>query len=149
MATPAQEMLAAVRMGSATSVAAHLERDPQLADLADRGPGRFSVLHIAAYRGHLAVVEVLLAAGASVNRWSHEGTTPLFEAALGGHLEVARVLIAAGAETRVSDNGGHTLYSAARVGGNRELMELLKQYPLACGAMTQARGYINGRRRVT
>lgn len=149
MATPAQEMLAAVRAGDATTVAELLDRDAQLANVADRRPGRFSVLHIAAFKGHLAVVELLLSAGASANRWSHEGTTPLFEAALGGHLEVARVLIAAGAETRVSDNGGHTLYSAAKVGGNREFMELLLKYPLACPALTHARGYLHGRPRVT
>src|SRR5262245_49918585 len=102
-------MLAAVLTGDATTVGALLDADPQLANLADRGPGRFSVLHLAAGRGHLEVLELLLAAGATVNRWSHEGSTPLHEAALGGHLEVARVLLAAGAETRATDNGGHSV----------------------------------------
>jgi ankyrin repeat protein len=148
MATPAQEMLAAVRAGDAESVAELLDAHPQLANLADRGPGRYSVLHIAAYRGHLAVVELLLAAGATINRWSHNGETPLFVAAMGGQLEVARVLLAAGAWTRVSDNGGHNLWSAAKAGGNAELVELVKQYPLA-GASAEARGYVRGRKRVT
>jgi ankyrin repeat protein len=147
MATPAQEMLVAVRAGDAVSVAALLDTHPQLANLADRGPGRYSVLHIAAYRGHLAVVEVLLAAGATVNRWSHKGETPLFVAAMGGQLEVARVLLAAGAWTRVSDNGGHNLWSAAKVGCNAELLKLVEQYPL--GSNCEARGYVRGRKRVT
>lgn len=147
MATPAQEMLAVVQAGDAEAVASLLDAHPQLANLADRGPGHFSVLHIAAYRGHLAVVELLLAAGATVNRWSHNGETPLFVAAMGGQLEVARVLLAAGTWTRVSDNGGHNLWSAAKVGSNTEFVELVKQYPL--GGNCEARGYVRGRKRVT
>ena len=148
MATPAQEMLAAVLAGDAATVAALLDADPQLANLAERGPDRFSVLHLAARRGYLDVVELLLAAGANASRFSHDGSTPLHEAALGGHLEVARTLIRAGAETRATDNGGHSVFCAAKVGGNRELMELLKQYPLADGT-AYARGYLYGRPRVT
>ncbi|AMV27426.1 Ankyrin repeats (3 copies) [Gemmata sp. SH-PL17] len=148
MATPARQMLEAVLAGDAATVADLLDVDPQLADLADRAPGRFSVLHLAARRGYLPVVELLLAAGAAVNRWSHDGSTPLHEAALGGHLEVARVLLAAGANTRATDNGGHSVLCAALVSGNPTLIEMLR----ACdqpGGSVYARGYFRGRPRVT
>ena len=118
MATPAQQMLDAVLAGDAATVAELLDADPQLADYADRRPGRFSVLHLAAGRGDLAVVELLLVAGAAVNRWSHDGITPLMEAAFGGHLEVAKTLLASGANTLATDNGGHSVLCAAKVGGN-------------------------------
>jgi ankyrin repeat protein len=149
VATPARQMLAAVSSGDAAAAAELLDADPQLAELADRGPERFSVLHIAAGRGHLGVVELLLAAGATVSRYSHDGSTPLHEAALGGHLEVARALLAAGAETRATDNGGHAVLCAAKVGGNQALVNLLAACPLPSGSEIHARGYLRGRRRVT
>jgi hypothetical protein len=111
-------MLAAVLAGDADAVAALLDADPQLANLADRAPGRLSVLHHAAGAGNLEVVELLLAAGASPSKRSHDGSTPLHEAALGGHLEVARALLAAGAETRATTNSGYSVLDAARAGGS-------------------------------
>jgi ankyrin repeat protein len=141
-------MLVAVLAGDASTVAELLDADPQLANLADRGPDRFSVLHLAARRGYLAVVELLLTAGAAVNRWDHDGTTPLHQAALGGHLEVARALLAAGANTLATTNGGHSVVCSAKVGGNPVLLDLLRSYPQP-GGNVYARGYLRGRRRVT
>jgi ankyrin repeat protein len=141
-------MLDAVLAGDATTVGELLDADPQLANVADRGPDRSSVLHLAARRGYLAVVELLLAAGAAVSRWDHEGCTPLHEAAVGGHLEVARVLLAAGANTMATTNGGHSVLCAALVGGNPALIELLRTCDLPGGSV-YARGYYRGRRRVT
>jgi ankyrin repeat protein len=126
MATPAQQMLAAVLAGDVDQVAALLDADPQLANLADRAPGRLSVLHHAAGIGNLDVVELLLAAGASANKRSHDGSTPLYEAALRGHLDVARALLAAGAETRATTNSGYSAWDAANVGGNPAVVELLR-----------------------
>jgi len=148
VATPAQQMLAAVLAGDVSTVAELLDADPQLANLADRGPDRSSVLHLAARRGYLAVVELLLAAGAAVSRWDHDGSTPLHEAALGGHLEVAQTLLAAGANTLATTNGGHSVVCAAKAGGNPALLKLLLSYtsPLFYG---HPRGYLHGRRRVT
>jgi ankyrin repeat protein len=129
MATPAQEMLAAVLAGDAEAVAALLDADPQLADLADRAPGRLSVLHHAARRGDLSIVELLLAAGASPDKRSHDGSTPLHEAALGGHLGVARALVAAGSDTCATTNAGFSVLDAARVGGHLSVVELLASLP--------------------
>jgi ankyrin repeat protein len=122
-------MLAAVLGGDTVAVAALLTVDPQLADLVDRSPGRWSVLHYAAGRGDVAVVELLLAAGASPGKRSHDGSTPLHEAALCGHLEVAQVLLAAGAETRATTNSGYSALDAARVGGNAAVVGLLMGTP--------------------
>lgn len=44
-------------------------------------------LHIAAFLGHTAVVELLLRSGAAVNARAHNGDTPLHEAAAGGIMD--------------------------------------------------------------
>jgi ankyrin repeat protein len=129
MATPAQQMLAAVLAGDADTVASLLDADPGLANLVDRTPSRYSVLHYAASRGDLAVVELLLVAGANVDKRTHDGSIPLHEAALGGHLDVARALVAAGAETRATTNSGYSVLDAARVKGIPGLIELLMSLP--------------------
>ena len=51
----------------------------------------------AAAKGHEAVVKVLIAAGADVNKMSKSGATPLGEAARNGHEAVVKMLKAAGA----------------------------------------------------
>lgn len=111
--TPAGQMRVAVLAGDAVAVAALLDADPQLCDLADRSPDRLRVLHHAAERGDVAVVELLLAAGAGVDNRSHDGSTPLHMAAAGGHLGVVRLLVAAGADIAARTNGGYGPWTAA------------------------------------
>jgi ankyrin repeat protein len=129
MATAAQRMLTAVLAGDVDGVAELLDGDPQLADLADPAPGRLSVLHHAARRGDVLLVGLLLAAGASPNKRTHDGSSPLYLAALGGSLEVVRALLAAGADTRTTTNQGYSALAAARVGGNPAVVELLSSLP--------------------
>lgn len=58
----------------------------------------WAALHFAALKGHVAIVETLLAAGADKDRQTLEGLTPLHIAAINGHVEVVRVLLRAGAD---------------------------------------------------
>src|SRR5687767_6697408 len=126
MATPAQQMVVAVLAGDAEHTATLLDADPQLCNLADRSPDRLSVLHHAAGRGHLAVVELLLAAGATPDKRAHDGSTPLHEAAARGHLEIARLLIAAGADPNARTNSGYGPWSAADYRGHRAVADYLR-----------------------
>jgi ankyrin repeat protein len=126
MPTTAQEMLSAVLAGDEHAVGALLDADPQLCNLTDRSPERLSVLHHAAGRGQLAIVELLLAAGATVDRRSHDGSTPLHAAAAGGHLEVVRTLLTAGADPAALTNSGRSPWSAANHRGHRAVADTLR-----------------------
>ena len=89
--------------------------DPNVEDERD---GR-RALHWAAERGRLAMVQVLLAAGADVNAKNHEGKTALHYAGKGGHVDVTKALLARGgwlhADVHARDEDGHTaLWFATR-----------------------------------
>lgn len=76
-----------------------------------------TTLHIAAIQGRLAVVEVLLAAGAAVDRLDGDGETSLLLAASQGHEAIVRRLLDAGADTTKACPKGRTaLIHAANLG---------------------------------
>ena len=54
-------------------------------------------LHLAAYIGKTAAIQLLLSSGASVHAQNCDGQTPLFEAAAAGHREAAELLLQSGA----------------------------------------------------
>jgi ankyrin repeat protein len=66
-------------------------------------------LYIAAQNGHAAVVSVLIAAGADVNKARASGGTPLYIAAQRGHAGVVDLLIAAGANVNATRKNGTAL----------------------------------------
>ena len=63
-------------------------------------------LHCAAFYGHVAVAEMLIAAGAEVNLANNYGMTPLRWAARNGHLEVVQLLLRHGADKELKGNKG-------------------------------------------
>ena len=89
-----------------------------------KSPGNATALSEAAYKGHVAVVELLVAANAQVNLVDNGNCTAL-NAAAGGeggaspqlYLDVVRVLLNAGAQVDLAGYEGTTpLYWAARHG---------------------------------
>lgn len=85
-----------------------------------------SLLILAAYHGHPAVVQQLLQAGADPDALNDRGQTALGAAAFRGHLDVARQLLDGGAGV---DNppGGRTAFMMAAMFNRVELMQLLKE----------------------
>ena len=66
----------------------------------------YTPLTWAACSGHVAVAEMLIAAGAEVNLANNYGMTPLHWAARNGHLEVVQLLLRNGADKELKDNNG-------------------------------------------
>lgn len=76
-------------------------------------------LHLAAFFGHRAAAERLIAAGADLNAVSRNAlrNTPLHAAVAGGHVDVSLMLIEAAADVNVADAGGHTPFHIAAEAG--------------------------------
>jgi ankyrin repeat protein len=80
-----------------------------------------SLLMLAAYSGHPAIVRDLLARGADAGQENDRGQTPLAGAVFKGHLDVVRVLAEAGADP---DAGTPSARAAAEMFGRTELLDL-------------------------
>jgi ankyrin repeat protein len=91
-------VLAAARDGDVDAMAALLGKHPEKLHLR-AGPYDWPLLHEAARRGRLAVVDLLLGRGLDVNaREAGDNTCAMHWAAAGGHLEVVRRLADAGGD---------------------------------------------------
>ena len=90
----------------------------------------FQPLGLAAFFGHNAAVDLLLAKGAEVNSPSRNAmrVTPLHSAAAAGRLEIARSLLEHGADTNAREAGDFTALHAAAQNGQVEMVELLLSY---------------------
>jgi hypothetical protein len=82
-------------------------------------------VHAAAFGGHGAEVERLLAAGTDVDARDPAGRTPLHFAAEQGHLEVVQLLLAGGANVNAGDDRRQTPLHRAAQSGHRAIVEAL------------------------
>jgi ankyrin repeat protein len=90
----------------------------------------FSPLGLAAYFGHLEACQMLLAAGADINRLATGpiSAAPLHSALANGFIQVARMLVSAGADTNLAAAGGwRALHYAADL-GDADLAMFLVQH---------------------
>ncbi|KAF0683758.1 Aste57867_24204 [Aphanomyces stellatus] len=82
-------------------------------------------LYKASEKGDLAVVEFLVASGASMNQTKNFGSTPLHYASPYGHLAVVQFLVASGANiNQANHNRGTPLHSASE-NGHLAVVQLL------------------------
>jgi hypothetical protein len=93
-------------------------------------PHHYTPLCYAAYRGHDAAVNYLLARGAPVDGAAENGVTyvntPLMMAAIEGHMSTAVQLLRAGADASIRVHGGHTAAELAAKYRHMELARLLR-----------------------
>lgn len=109
MADPIKDFIRAAKSGDADRLRVLLENDPNL--LRARDTDGSTGLHCATWKGHQAVVRLLLNAGAEVNIHSnneHWGTTPLHAAAHANQAAIAQMLIDGGADVNARDKEGRT-----------------------------------------
>lgn len=105
----AKEILKAAKSGDAGRVKELIETDPSLISVRDSDGS--TPLHCACWKGHEAVVAVLLKAGADVNAENaneHWGTTPLHAAAHANQKKIAERLIAHGADINAKNLNNRT-----------------------------------------
>lgn len=107
----ATEAMSALDAGNYQGLVAWLDRGGDLHSRADNGE---TLLHKAAYRGHLHMVKDLLKRGISINVTDTSGFTPLHEAARAGQFLVAAYLMEHGADPLVVNKNGNTAQELAR-----------------------------------
>ena len=123
-------MVAAAARGDDLTVAALLAGGRRSSAVDQTDTSSRTPLYVAAREGHDAVVALLLAAGATVDKPRDTGMTPLYAASFGGHLAVVRRLIGAGAGPSCQSTHGITPLHVASHNGHKGVMTAL----LAAGA---------------
>jgi len=84
-------------------------------------------LHIAAIRGDIRIIALLLDAGAEIDARGEYGHTPLNNAVGLGHVEAVRLLLSRGADANIPNDWGQTPKQSAKMGGNPEMASLFSQ----------------------
>ncbi len=95
-----------------------IKNSPDLINARNRtfwGNTKGTVLHEAAYKGHLLVAEYLLANGADIQALDTSKATPLYHAAGNGHKRMVELLLAKGAQPSPAD-AGQPLHAAVERG---------------------------------
>lgn len=116
-----EELSQAIRDDDPESVASLLSKNPELLHVHTR---LGSCVHLAAYEGHLDIVQLLVRLGADINLVPERGISPLDEAASTGRLEVVQYLVQQGASLDVSRPGRTPLFSAI-YGGHTDVVRFL------------------------
>jgi len=123
-------MVAFAYKGDAAGVLRELDRGAD--SNAVHGSFQHCALYRAARNGHADVCDVLLAAGANVNKCTSGGRTAMFAAARGGHIAVLRKLILAGGDVNLAKNNGTTPLLVASEEGRCGALQLLLQSGAGC-----------------
>jgi ankyrin repeat protein len=114
----------AIRAGDLKQVQAVLAAGG-IAINAKAGPEESTALTLAAGRGHVEMVRLLLSKGADIDARTKRLETPLFFAARQGHHAVVALLVDAMAATDLTDLEGRTPLIVAAGAGHLEVVKLL------------------------
>lgn len=99
----------------------------EITDVNQPGAMDDTMLHIAARKGELADVKLLVECGAKVNAIGDIGNTPLHGAAAKGHAVVVILLLENGADPNIKNKFGETAEAWAKTENHDEVARLLKR----------------------
>jgi ankyrin repeat protein len=129
LATDTQtDVFEAAALGDSERLQGLLDADPSLAQAwSDDG---FTALHLAAYLGGPAALQVLIGAGADVNAVARNDmqVQPLHSAAAHGSVESVEQLLVAGADPNGRQNGGWTPLDEAIITKNEPMAVLMREH---------------------
>ncbi len=89
------------------------------------GSDNSTALMVAAFQGHLDIVEILANKGAKINAFDKDGISALGFAAFRGHCDILRGLLSSRANINDSSNDGHTPLMMAAYNGKIDAVKLL------------------------
>eukprot|EP00435_Cladocopium_sp_Y103_P076030 s2_g73.t1 len=124
----------AAEEGNVGAVRHFLRVDPESLERKDEKRKGRTPLHLAAEKGRVEVVALLLRFGASVEATDRDGWTAWLGAAEYGHAAVVEQLISAGAKVDAANNKGFTALHVAARNGHAALVEQL----ISAGAKVDA-----------
>ena len=94
-------------------------------DVDDPDSFGLTALHHAAYRGHLAMVRLLVDEGANTGSRTAAGCTPFLAACSKGHADVCEFMLSASADPRAVDFAGNSACHLAARNGHSSVLQLL------------------------
>ena len=98
-------------------------------DLNHQDRDKCTALHFAVQKKHSEVVEVLIDAGADIDRKDALGFSPLILASVSGALATVKMLVEAGVDVRATHKGKLTCLSLAVYGGETDTVRYLAGLP--------------------
>lgn len=112
-------------LGTPAQLDALLRKDP--ANLRYRSAFGWTLLHVAAFAGNTANVELLLKKGAAIDARAESRfrNTPLQAALLAGEIDTAKLLLDRGADALIRQSKGATPMHEAALLGRQDLVQLL------------------------
>jgi ankyrin repeat protein len=118
----------AVIEGDVEEVTRRLEAEPHLMEARDSEEEDRTLLMVAAPRGHMHLVRLLLEMGAEVDAITFYDMTALHFAVMQGHGEVVSMLLSSGADISKRDNEGFTALMLATWDNHLGVVQLLLQH---------------------
>ncbi|WP_157375203.1 ankyrin repeat domain-containing protein [Burkholderia ubonensis] len=98
----------------------------ELTDPNQRGAVDDTLLHLAARKGAVDDMKVLIESGADVNIVGDLGNTPLHQAAMMRQVESVKFLLKCGAKKQLKNEFDQTPLDVAEISKNAEIIRLLK-----------------------